>query len=68
MLAAMGGPDEARIDGLAESWSAEVPAFNTLAVECVAGPERARFWRGCRGCRTTPFRHDGQMTKPRSGP
>jgi precorrin-6Y C5,15-methyltransferase (decarboxylating) len=61
-LAAMGGPEEARFDGLAESWSASVPAFNTLAVECVAGPEAEVLGRGP-GLPDEAFRHDGQMTK-----
>ena len=33
VLAAMGGKDEARFDGVAEDWDHDVPAFNTLAVE-----------------------------------
>ena len=38
VLAAMGGENELRFDGVSESWDHEVPAFNTLAVECVAAP------------------------------
>lgn len=41
VLAAMGGTDEARFDGLAAHWTHEVPAFNTLAVDCVAAPDAA---------------------------
>ena len=41
VLAAMGGAAETRFDGVAESWSHTVPAFNTLAVECVAAPDAA---------------------------
>ena len=41
VLAAMGGESEQRFDGLAESWSHTVPAFNTLAVDCVAAPDAA---------------------------
>lgn len=41
VFAAMGGPSEARFDGLAAEWSAEVPPFNTLCVECRAAPDAA---------------------------
>ena len=41
VLAAMGGEEEVRFDGLAESWDHTVPAFNTLAVECVAARDAA---------------------------
>ena len=41
VLAAMGGTREARFDGVAESWTHQVPAFNTLAVDCVAAPDAA---------------------------
>ncbi|MFV2038507.1 MAG: precorrin-6y C5,15-methyltransferase (decarboxylating) subunit CbiE, partial [Paracoccaceae bacterium] len=41
VLAAMGGADEVRFDGLADGWDHEVPAFNTLAVECIAAPGAA---------------------------
>ena len=36
VLASMGGDSEQRFDGTAATWSHDVPAFNTLAVECVA--------------------------------
>jgi len=62
VLAAMGGPDEARFDGLAEGWSHEVPAFNTLAVECVAGPDAVLSSR-VPGLDDGLFEHDGTMTK-----
>ena len=42
VLAHMGGGDEARFDGLAEDWAHDVPAFNTLAVECIAAPDAPR--------------------------
>ncbi len=41
VLAEMGGEGEARFDALAEEWDHAVPAFNTLAVECVAAPDAA---------------------------
>ncbi|MGB5556945.1 MAG: precorrin-6y C5,15-methyltransferase (decarboxylating) subunit CbiE [Paracoccaceae bacterium] len=62
VLAAMGGADEARIDGLAESWDHLVPAFNTLAVECVAAPNAALMPR-VPGLADDLFQHDGTMTK-----
>ncbi len=62
VLAAMGGADEARFDGVAESWSHEVPAFNTLAVDCVADPQAALQPR-VPGLADELFQHDGTMTK-----
>ncbi|OAO08546.1 bifunctional cobalt-precorrin-7 (C(5))-methyltransferase/cobalt-precorrin-6B (C(15))-methyltransferase [Roseovarius indicus] len=62
VLAAMGGQDEARFDGVAESWAHEVPAFNTLAVECVAAPDAALLPR-VPGLADELFEHDGTMTK-----
>ncbi len=41
VLSEMGGADEARFDGIAETWDHVVPAFNTLAVDCVAAPDAA---------------------------
>ena len=61
VLGALGGPQETRTDGTAESWSAEVLAFNTLAVE-VAGSPDALYPR-CPGLPDTAFVHDGKMTK-----
>ncbi len=62
VLANMAGTDEARFDGLAESWSHEVPAFNTLAVECVAAPNAALLPR-VPGLADDLFQSDGTMTK-----
>lgn len=62
VLAAMGGQDEARFDEVAESWAHEVPAFNTLAVECVAAPDAALLPR-VPGLADELFEHDGTMTK-----
>jgi len=62
VLAAMGGAEEARFDGLAESWAHEVPAFNTLAVECVAANDAALMPR-VPGLADNLFQHDGTMTK-----
>ncbi len=62
VLAAMGGKDEARFDGLAENWDHVVPAFNTLAVECVAAPNAALLPR-VPGLADDLFQSDGTMTK-----
>lgn len=62
VLAAMGGDREERFDGLAESWDADVPAFNTLAVECIAAPDAALLPR-VPGLADSLFQSDGTMTK-----
>ncbi|MFQ1699277.1 precorrin-6y C5,15-methyltransferase (decarboxylating) subunit CbiE [Loktanella agnita] len=62
VLAAMGGKDEARFDGIAESWDQSVPAFNTLAVECIAAPDAALLPR-VPGLADHLFQSDGTMTK-----
>lgn len=62
VLAAMGGKDEARFDGIAESWDHVVPAFNTLAVECVAASDAALLPR-VPGLADDLFQSDGTMTK-----
>ncbi len=62
VLAAMGGKDEQRFDGVAENWDHTVPAFNTLAVECVAAPDAALLPR-VPGLADDLFQSDGTMTK-----
>lgn len=62
VLAAMGGKDEARFDGVAESWDHVVPAFNTLAVDCIAAPDAALVPR-VPGLADNLFQSDGTMTK-----
>lgn len=62
VLAAMGGKDETRFDGVAESWDHTVPAFNTLAVECAAAPDAALLPR-VPGLSDSLFQSDGTMTK-----
>ncbi len=62
VLAAMGGKDEARFDGVAERWDHVVPAFNTLAVECIAAPDAALLPR-VPGLADDLFQSDGTMTK-----
>lgn len=62
VLANMGGEAELRFDGIASSWDHEVPAFNTLAVECIAAPDAALMPR-VPGLADDLFTHDGTMTK-----
>ena len=62
VLAAMGGENEARFDGLAQDWDHVVPEFNTLAVECVADQNAALMPR-VPGLADELFSHDGTMTK-----
>ncbi|MFQ6547191.1 precorrin-6y C5,15-methyltransferase (decarboxylating) subunit CbiE [Aestuariibius sp. 2305UL40-4] len=62
VLAAMGGKDEARFDGIARAWDHAVPEFNTLAVDCVAAPDAALVPR-VPGLADDLFHHDGTMTK-----
>ncbi|MGB3690842.1 MAG: precorrin-6y C5,15-methyltransferase (decarboxylating) subunit CbiE, partial [Jannaschia helgolandensis] len=62
VLANMGGPAETRFDATAEDWSHEVPAFNTLAVNCIADPNAALLPR-VPGLADDLFRSDGTMTK-----
>jgi precorrin-6Y C5,15-methyltransferase (decarboxylating) len=63
VLEHMGGPRERRIQGLAATWSAaRVANLNTLAVECVAGPD-ARIHSRLAGLPDDAYRHDGQITK-----
>lgn len=62
VLAAMGGENEERFTGLAKDWDQVVPAFNTLAVECVAAPDAALLPR-VPGLADHLFQHDGTMTK-----
>jgi precorrin-6Y C5,15-methyltransferase (decarboxylating) len=62
VLAAMGGENELRFDAVAQDWAHTVPAFNTLAVECVAAPDAALLPR-VPGLSDDLFEHDGTMTK-----
>jgi precorrin-6Y C5,15-methyltransferase (decarboxylating) len=62
VFGSMGGAEESRHDGLALNWSHEVPAFNTLAVECIASPDAALLPR-VPGLPDEVFQHDGTMTK-----
>ncbi|MEM9199788.1 MAG: precorrin-6y C5,15-methyltransferase (decarboxylating) subunit CbiE [Pseudomonadota bacterium] len=61
VLGALGGPNESRIDGLAESWSATAPDFHVRAVACAAAPGARPLPRT--GLPDDAFAHDGQITK-----
>ena len=62
VLAALGGEQEARFDGIAETWSANVPDFHTLAIECIANKD-VKWYSRVGGLPDDAFVHDGQMTK-----
>ena len=63
VLEHMGGVHEGRREATAEAWDRNAVAdFNTLAVDCVAGPETALLPR-IPGLPDAAFRHDGQITK-----
>ena len=62
VLAAMGGEREERFDGTAEGWAHDVPAFNTLCIDCVAAPNAALLPR-VPGLADSLFVSDGTMTK-----
>ncbi|MCX7302458.1 MAG: precorrin-6y C5,15-methyltransferase (decarboxylating) subunit CbiE [Rhodobacterales bacterium] len=61
-FAAMGGKDERRLDDTAANWGHNVPDFNTLAVECIAGPDALVLSR-LAGLPDDCFQNDGNMTK-----
>jgi precorrin-6Y C5,15-methyltransferase (decarboxylating) len=61
VLAHMGGEKEARVSARAAAWSADVPDFHTLAVECAAGP--GAVWHPRTGLPDDAFAHDGKLTK-----
>ncbi|MEM6480044.1 MAG: precorrin-6Y C5,15-methyltransferase (decarboxylating) subunit CbiT, partial [Pseudomonadota bacterium] len=54
--------DEARFDGHAATWNHDVPAFNTLALECLAAEDAALQPR-VPGLADALFESDGTMTK-----
>lgn len=60
--AALGGEREKRFDGLAKSWTHDVPDFHTLAIECVGGVS-AKWYPRTGGLPDDAFKHDGQLTK-----
>jgi len=59
----MGGPQEARREATAATWPAAPSAdLNTIAVDCVAGPDAVIRPR-LPGLPDEAFAHDGQLTK-----
>lgn len=61
-LSHLGGALEDRLEGIAASWSHEVPDFNVLAIECKLASERS--WQPrLPGLPDDAFIHDGKMTK-----
>ncbi|MEQ9491462.1 MAG: precorrin-6y C5,15-methyltransferase (decarboxylating) subunit CbiE [Alphaproteobacteria bacterium] len=59
----LGGDDEAILSGTAAEWSiGTCRDLNTIAVECIAGPD-ARVFSRAAGLPDDAFDHDGQMTK-----
>ncbi len=63
VLERLGGPAERVIEGTASGWAVErTDALNTLAIECVAGPEAIALPR-IPGLPDEAFRHDGKLTK-----
>ncbi len=63
VLEHMGGPDESRQQERARDWSDTASRdFNTIAVECVGGPDAVVTPR-VPGLPDAAFHHDGQMTK-----
>jgi len=65
VLAALGGPNEARFEGIAAQWAlrspSDIPDFHTLAVECIAGDHPRILPKT--GLPDSAFHHDGKMTK-----
>ena len=62
VLAAMGGAREERFGGTAHDWAHDVPAFNTLCIDCIAAPDAALLPR-VPGLADALFVSDGTMTK-----
>lgn len=63
VLEHMGGADENRRAGMAADWpGTQVAALNTIAVECVAGPDAVR-WSRAPGLPEAAFKHDNMITK-----
>lgn len=63
LLERLGGPRERRLEGSAAQWPHPPGAdLNTLAIDCVAGPQ-ARPLSRTAGLPDDAFVHDGQLTK-----
>lgn len=61
VLDAMGGPDEARQDGVARDWTGTTGDLNTICIDCRADPGTRPLPRT--GLPDSAFQHDGKMTK-----
>ncbi|MEM8792849.1 MAG: precorrin-6y C5,15-methyltransferase (decarboxylating) subunit CbiE [Pseudomonadota bacterium] len=64
VLANLGGPEEARLEGIASDWAEatpEIPPFHTLAVTCIGAP--TQLLPRIPGLPDEAFEHDGKMTK-----
>ncbi len=61
VLAALGGPNEQRVEMTVETAHDNVPDFHVLAVDCVAGPDAVV--RPRTGLPDDAFVHDGKITK-----
>ncbi len=62
VLGAMGGDRETRFEGTAAQWSHDVPEFNTMAVDCIAG-DGAQVFSRVASLPDSAFLSDGTMTK-----
>ena len=63
VLEHMGGGKERLRESRAEDWGAnDVADLNTIAIDCIAGPQARILHRGF-GLPDEAFRHDGQLTK-----
>ncbi len=63
VLEHLGGVKENRLDGTAASWNfGRAADLNTLAIDCIAGPEAVALSRAP-GLPDAAFEHDGQLTK-----
>jgi len=59
----MGGAQEKRVTATARTWTvARTADLNTIALECVAGPD-ADCWSRVPGLPEDAFEHDGKITK-----
>lgn len=64
VLGALGGANETRLEGRAETadaWAGDAPDFHTLAIACCAAPGAVLLPRGP-GLPDSAFRHDGEIT------
>jgi len=62
VLGDLGTPEESRVDGLADGWSALSPALNIVCVECRSDTTDGG-WSLAPGLPDEAYEHDGQLTK-----